>query len=176
MQDLISEQYRALIGQMHKIHKWGGDGHKHAASVYDMCVSTKSLSVLDYGCGRGTLKKKLKDIADVLMVNEYDPAIKGKDAPPKPADFVVCTDVLEHIEPDKIDNVLQHINALSKKSCYLVISCRAANAVLPNGKNAHLIIKPAEWWLEKIKSIFKGCVILEKEGGKAELCLWIIKE
>src|SRR5438046_383660 len=47
-------------------------------------------TVLDYGCGQGRLKASLGD-----CVTEYDPCIDGKDADPKPADLVVCTDVLE---------------------------------------------------------------------------------
>lgn len=29
----------------------------------------------------------------------------------------------------------------------LVVSTRAANKVMPNGMNAHLTVRPADWWV-----------------------------
>lgn len=152
----ISDSYLSLIKEMHSRHKWGTDGHKHAEKIYEIMANKGLLTALDYGCGRGTLKEKMKEIAEIITVKEYDPAIEGKNTRPLPAEMVVCTDVLEHIEPDFLDNVLDDLNNLSLKAAYLVISCRYANAVLPNGKNAHLIVKSPEWWTEKILEKFNG--------------------
>jgi 2-polyprenyl-3-methyl-5-hydroxy-6-metoxy-1,4-benzoquinol methylase len=76
--------------------------------------------------------------------------VPGRDVLPKPSDVVVCTDVLEHIEPEKLDAVLDHILRLTGYFAHLVISTRPANAVLPDGRNAHLIVETPDWWLEKI--------------------------
>ena len=57
-------------------------------------------------------------------VRNYDPCIPEYATPPSPAELVVCTDVLEHIEPDKLDAVLNDIIRLSSKGAFLV----AANA------------------------------------------------
>jgi 2-polyprenyl-3-methyl-5-hydroxy-6-metoxy-1,4-benzoquinol methylase len=173
MTNLISPEYKELIKRMHKIHTWGADGHKHCAAVNEIVAANNITTVLDYGCGRGTLKKELLKNKKIKTVFEYDPAIKGKDASPGEADLVVCTDVLEHIEADKIDDVLDHIDFLSIKAAYLIISCRYANAVLPNGKNAHLIVKPPQWWKEKISNVFSGKI--EFSGNEKELRVVIIK-
>jgi len=52
---------------------------------------------------------------------------------------------LEHVEPDRLGNVLDHIRRLSGKGCYIVIATRPAAAILPDGRNAHLIVKDADW-------------------------------
>jgi hypothetical protein len=63
---------------------------------------------------------------------------------------VVCTDVLEHIEPELIDNVLDHLKDLTRKVAFLAIATRPARKNLADGRNAHLIIQPSSWWLAKL--------------------------
>lgn len=141
---------------MHRRTRWGGDGHTHWKNICPFVKEIGAKTILDYGCGRGTLKKKIDTSAAYLKVFEYDPGIPGKDKSPDKSDLVVCTDVLEHIEDQYIDNVLGHINDLSIKGAYFVISCRKANASLPDGRNAHLIIQKPQWWIDSIKRHFEG--------------------
>lgn len=142
---LISDEYRALQTEMH-LHPrgYGGKGARWADTVQWVARRFDAHSVLDYGCGQGTLARALEGRG--MVCREYDPAIAGKDALPAFADVVVCTDVLEHIEPEKLPTVLKHIDGLARKAIFLVVSLRDANKLLPDGRNAHLIVKPAAWW------------------------------
>lgn len=99
--------------------------------------------VLDYGCGKQTLRAKL------AYVRGYDPCIDGLDERPEPADLVVCTDVLEHIEPGCLDAVLDDLMRVTKRQLFAAIETRAALKILSDGRNAHLIQEPPEWWLPK---------------------------
>jgi hypothetical protein len=81
---------------------------------------------------------------------EYDPAIPGKDERPEFADLVVCTDVLEHIEPERIGAVLAHLRGLARKAIWCVISTKPSNKTLPDGRNAHILIRPESWWREAL--------------------------
>lgn len=146
LEDLISPAYRAQCQQMHA-RKWGADGAKHLAPVLAWADALKAETVLDYGCGEGRLSEAAKPVRRIL---NFDPGMDGKSGLPKPVDLVVCTDVLEHVEPDKLDNVLGHLRRLAAKGAYLVIATRKAKAILPDGRNAHLIIQPASWWLDKL--------------------------
>ncbi len=85
------------------------------------------------------------------MMREYDPAIEGKDGRPVFADLVVCTDVLEHIEPDRLDNVLTHLRTLARRAVFVVINTQPSNKTLTDGRNAHLIVEPAVWWYERLQ-------------------------
>jgi hypothetical protein len=141
---LISPAYRQLQQQLHAAPRgYGGRGDKWAAVVLQLAVQYDAISVLDYGCGQGALAKALRGS---LKVAEYDPAIPGKDARPSFADLVVCTDVLEHIEPDRLTAVLSHLHMLARKAVFVVVSVKASNKVLADGRNAHLTIKPDVWW------------------------------
>lgn len=147
---LISDSYRRLNAEMHhqKPH-YGASGARHAAQFLQLAKKADCATVLDYGCGKGTLKEA---IGLVLDVREYDPAIEGKDQTPEPADMVVCGDVLEHIEPDCIDAVLDDLRRCTIKLAVLLVSTVPSQKHLPDGRNAHILVKPPEWWLPKLMS------------------------
>ena len=144
--DLVSPAYRRQLQKLHKSRKWGHDGEKHVAQVKALlgAIDGEKVTILDYGCGGGELAKAL---GDGVRVAEYDPGIPGKDKMPKPADLVVSTDVLEHVEPELLGNVLDHLVRLTGRMAYLVINLRPANAHLPDGRNAHLsLLTPTQWY------------------------------
>jgi hypothetical protein len=68
--------------------------------------------------------------------------------------MVACIDVLEHIEPDCLDDVLDHLKHLTGKIGFFTVSCIPAKKTLPDGRNAHLIQESPEWWLPKITDRF----------------------
>lgn len=143
---LISETYRQQNKALHAARAdYGIGGHKWADPIAQLAVSCGARSVLDYGCGKGTLKRSLNDR---LRVEEYDPAFH--DALPSPADLVVCTDVLEHIEPGCLLYVLEDLRRCAEKAVFLVVATRPAAKTLDDGRNAHLIVKSSGWWLPKL--------------------------
>jgi hypothetical protein len=152
MDALISDGYRALQRELHaRPEGYGGKGFKWAPAIVELAKRVGASSVLDYGCGRGSLKVKLHSIQGlILRVAEYDPAVPGKDGRPSFADLVVATDVMEHVEPERLADVLAHIRSLARKAVFFVIALEPANKVMADGRNAHLIQQPREWWLEQL--------------------------
>ncbi len=149
---LISDKYRALNRQLHEAEpSYGISGGRYKNWVQTSYEKEGHTSVLDYGCGKGILKEVCPDIP----IAEYDPCIEGKDADPEPADLVVCTDVLEHIEPPHLNAVLRHIASKVKRKVIFVIATRLAKKTLADGRNAHLIVKDEAWWRAKIAEHFQ---------------------
>jgi hypothetical protein len=146
--DLLSPGYRALLNRAYREMEWGGSGHKQAAAVLAFAEEIGAKAILDYGSGQGLLAKALAP----RRVDQYDPGLPSAPGLPKPTHLVVCSDVLEHVEPDKLDNVLAHLHSLAGVGAYFVIATRLANKCLPDGQNAHLIVKQPEWWLDKINA------------------------
>jgi 2-polyprenyl-3-methyl-5-hydroxy-6-metoxy-1,4-benzoquinol methylase len=147
---LISDEYRKLNKELHENNKhYGVSGVYYLDDILKIITALNTSDILDYGCGKGTLSMNLP-----FTIKQYDPAIKKHSKEPNPSDIVVCTDVLEHIEPEFLDNVLNHIASLTKKIAYVSACTREAKKTLPDGRNAHLIIKPFEWWEEKFKEFF----------------------
>lgn len=164
-EDLISPTYRGLQRELHaRPRGYGGKGKKWATAVQSLAWTHNCASILDYGCGEGSLVTYLLAVnrADQYACKdfpprctdyrEYDPAMAGKDALPEPADLVVCTDVIEHVEPDRLDAVLAHLRELTKKVLFVVIATRPSNKTLSDGRNAHLILETADWWQARMEA------------------------
>jgi 2-polyprenyl-3-methyl-5-hydroxy-6-metoxy-1,4-benzoquinol methylase len=127
---------------------YGGRGRKWRDLVVEMGTTYQCRSLLDYGCGQGTLCAAITSGAHPFTdIREYDPAILGKDAPPSPAELVVCTDVLEHVEPDYIWSVTEHLAAMTIRACFLVVSLVETSKRLSDGRQAHLLLRSVEWWV-----------------------------
>lgn len=162
--ELISGNYADLNRQLHRDNlAYGVGGEKHVKSVIHLVgVLQKNMktppSVLDYGCGKGRLGKALP-----FPIWEYDPAVPGKEESPRAADLVVCSDVLEHIEPEKLGPVLEDLQRCVKQLGFFVIATGPASKTLADGRNAHLIQKGAGWWQTKLEKFF-----LIPEGGVKE--------
>lgn len=168
LDDLASPKYRKQIADLHDSTKWGGDGAKHVEDVAAFANLLEATTILDYGCGRGELAKALEP----RRVSQYDPGIPGKEGMPKPCDLVVCTDVLEHVESEKVCAVLDHLHRLTGKGAYLVIATRQANAVLPDGRNAHLTVEPGSWWMDRVKEAGFN-VVRSIDKPEREVRLWL---
>lgn len=161
----ISPEYLAEQKWLHAQPKgYGGKGEKWAAKVKEIAGALGARTVLDYGCGRGTLKRALA--LETFQTFEYDPAISGKDKRPDPADLVVCTDVLEHIEPSRIDAVLDHLQCLTRLGLFAVVATGPAVKTLSDGRNAHILQHPAEWWHDQFNRRFVAMELIPCRSHK----------
>lgn len=145
---LITDAYRALNADLHKRAVFGQRGGRHALVVREMLAEYDAETVLDYGAGRGDLAKALPDV----KVWSYDPAVPAFASLPPPCDVTVCADVLEHIEPDCLQAVLEHIAALTRKAAHIVIATKHdGNKRLADGRDPHLIVRDPEWWRNRLR-------------------------
>lgn len=167
--ELISPAYRDLNQEAHQRYPhFGATSGRHAKTVVDLIERVKPATVLDYGAGKGTLGKEVRPRVSVDW-REYDPAMPGIDAPPEPADLVICTDVLEHVEPDCLDAVLDDLRRVTKGTLLLIVATRFASHCLADGRNSHLIVEKDEWWLDHLLKRFK---LVRAAGDERELaCL-----
>ena len=144
---LITNKYRSELRNYHKQEKTWGVGPKwNIIRICNFLHKNKIEKILDYGCGKG---EYLPFILPIDIKN-YDPAVLRWSVDPDVEDYLMCFDVLEHVEPKLLDNVIQHMVSKFRKKAILIVSTREARETLPSGRNAHLIVKPAEWWVEKI--------------------------
>jgi FkbM family methyltransferase len=166
--NLISADYARLNAMLHSSNAaYGTSGKRWAGLVASMAAQSDADDVLDYGCGKQTLAAALPD----LNVRGYDPAIEGLNAPPSPADVVVCTDVLEHVEPDCIDGVLNDLQHLALKAAFVTVATRPAVKTLADGRNAHLTVQPFDWWKARFAERFVIREVKEIEGHEFALVM-----
>lgn len=146
--NLITEEYRKLNRALHESRiDYGTSLSKWVPLIIQIVKAGDS--VLNYGCGKSFLRC---DNASVVV--NYDPSMPGYDSLPQPADVVICTDVLEHVEPECIESVLDHLQSLLKRAGFFVIPTGPAKKTLMDGRNAHLIQETYDWWLPKFHRRF----------------------
>jgi hypothetical protein len=76
-----------------------------------------------------------------MRIQHYEPAVVEWADMPEPYEMVACLDVLEHIEPALLDNVLDDLQRVTKSIGLFTVSTVEAMKVLPDGRNAHLIVE-----------------------------------
>jgi SAM-dependent methyltransferase len=144
--------------------------------------------VIDFGCGTGRGGAKLAQAGlQVTMIdfvrNCLDPAVKeivdGPDPKlyfikadlektiPVTAEFGFCTDVMEHIPPDKVGVVLDNILKAAQHVWFSIAmfddSCGGMI-----GETLHLSVHPFDWWKEQFEA--RDCVIhwSQQDNGSAQ--------
>jgi len=157
MSALITEEYRALNAEKHDGSKvFGGvNSVAHADIVMGLCEQYGARDVLDYGAGKGALGEWLFTNGFRGYYFPYDPAIPYWADAPEPADLVACMDVLEHIEPECIEAVLDELKRCVRKVGVFSIMQMPARKTLPDGRNAHILLRPDEWWHKRLKRRFR---------------------
>lgn len=145
---LLSDDYRAEQAALHAKGNYGTASLAYGEFVSGFVEEMGAKTLLDYGCGS---MRNLAKVLDCDVIYEgYDPAVPAFAGEPDPADLVVCIDVLEHIEPDCLDAVLDHLKSKTLKAAFFTVHTGPAMKVLSDGRNAHLIQQPASWWLPKL--------------------------
>lgn len=175
---LISEQYREEQQELHKNPNYGIASVKFAPLVTSLINNLGVERILDYGAGKGRLGQSI-DPNHKVFVHHYDPAIPDWSESPEPRQMVCCIDVLEHIEPDLIDNVLDELKRLVLEYGFFTIHTGPAIKMLSDGRNAHLIQEDFRWWMPKLWKRFNihtmthvknGFYVLVTPYGDNRLC------
>jgi len=167
--NLISDEYREMQSKLHEDINYGVASVAYAPLVDLIIKENKIRYLLDYGAGKCRLKDAIKC---VVNYTPYEPSNELWSQTPEPCEFVTCIDVLEHIEPELLDNVLDDLQRVVDKYGLFTIHTGPAQKILPDGRNAHLIQQPLSWWSEKLikrftilkqVSIGNGCIVFLKK-------------
>jgi hypothetical protein len=116
----------------------------------------KISSALDFGCGKGGLVKQLKTNLDSeIRFDEYDLSLTEHSLGlSKDYDLITCVDVLEHIDRCNIDETLIRIKRHCGGIFFYCINLIPTMKQLSDGRNAHVLLAPPDWWIGQISSHF----------------------
>ena len=161
---LISEDYRKQQEQLHENPNYGVASVQYAPIVTSILNQTGLSDLLDYGAGKGRLAKSINPNHEV-SVTHYDPARPEWSETPDSHQMVCCIDVLEHIEPELLDDVLDDLQRVTELLGFFTVHTGPAVKVLPDGRNAHLIQQGSEWWLPKFMERFELVTFQAQKNG-----------
>lgn len=163
--NVITEAYRREQALLHSRGNYGTTGRTYGGLVSALVRVLQVTSLLDYGCGSRQSLRETLQLPSEVAYEGYDPAVPEFADKPIPAELVCCIDVLEHIEPDLLDNVLAHLGSLCDPYGFFTIHTGPAQKTLSDGRNAHLIQEPAEWWLPRLRASFDVLLLREVANG-----------
>lgn len=119
--------------------------------VKDVFVKYDIKTMLDYGCGGSDYDKvgfdgtlSAREFFGLDRVYRFEPARNIDER--RHVDAVVCFDVLEHIFIADIANTVRQLFSLADRLLVVNVACYPARAMLPNGENAHVTVRPPLWW------------------------------
>lgn len=150
---MISENLKKIYQDIHRDTPFGKRG-KFPKHLEKFINDKKPQSILDFGCGKGRLIEKIKETYADVDVRGYDPANPEFDKSIDDAliDMIISSDVLEHVELEYIDDTLKFLQTKSK-FFYHLIACSPAKLILPDGRNAHLIVENDQWWRQRFLNL-----------------------
>jgi hypothetical protein len=171
---LISDQYRRDQEKLHENPNYGVASVEFAETVAEMINNLGVKKLLDYGAGKCRLMQAINEkrmVRHQFQYVPYDPGVPRFADPPEPAEMVTCIDVLEHVEPELLDNVLNDLERLTECVGFFTVHCGPAAKTLPDGRNAHLIQMPPHWWLPKFMERFEVQNFARTEAGFVIVCM-----
>ena len=158
--DNLIEQYK----EMHVKHDNKRDADRmwfpgksvkhHLQDIKKIVDLHNAKTLLDYGCGQGLQYSKwnMHNTWGGILPTCYDPAVEQfSEKPIGKFDGVINTDVMEHIAEEDVEFVFKDIFSYADKFVYFSIALFLAKEILPDGRNAHVTVKPIDWWMEKLE-------------------------
>ncbi len=167
-QDDLIEAYR----EIHNKTVYGASSLKYVRYLRPHIQILKPKSILDFGCGQSVLLERL-GLGEDVQTYRYDPAIaEYAKLPDIVADLLINIDVLEHIEEHNLDDVISTMRK-SCKNALIAVDTVPAACRLPDGRNAHVTLKPHAWWKQKLGQHFDTLIpIRVPRRGRAAFMTW----
>lgn len=128
---------------------------RHVKSIRALAQEVGAKTMLDFGCGRGDAYRSPHKLHHHLGIHRsdvtlYDPAFRPDDRlPTGQFDLVVCSDVLEHIPEEEVEEFVARLFGYAKKAVWASVCCRPAKKFFADGRNMHVTVKPYEWWHDR---------------------------
>ena len=134
-------------------------------------------TLIDWGCGSGQCASAFQKMG--LQVTGFDIAHncldKGIDIPlvvgtlweppmELESDFGFCTDVLEHLPPDYVEQSIEAISMRTLRACYFQVDTvpDSSGPKMSPPQRLHLCVRDPDWWLEKLMPHWPGGIVNEK--------------
>ncbi len=155
---LITPEYKQTLLDIHATTIFGDTAGKYAGdSIVSLLKANPEIqTILDYGCGVGTLKQWVEDkgITDKDWTL-YDPGVaEFQQVPTGKFDLVITTDVLEHVEEIMLNNVLKHLRSMTGKFLYNEIACYFCRDSFRSGPyvgwDLHINLKAPDMWKKRL--------------------------
>lgn len=144
-------------------------GGEYWKNLFERFNLGKIKTILDVGCGLGQgiaisrnkgfktfgidISEGCKNYWDMANISQFCSVASADGLPFKDNhfDFVICTEVMEHIPEEGVLAALKEICRVGNHDFLLVIALSPSRFKFPhNGGEPHICLKSMDWWLEKL--------------------------
>ena len=159
----LSQQERLKYEQMWAFAEYRADHVlRHVKTALELMAPSPGDSIIDFGAGEGLASARFQDeglrvLALDIAANAMAPQIAERvtrlignlwELPVELlGDWGFCCDVMEHIPPAHVDDVLAAIRRCTKRATFFNISLRPDDCGRLIGKTLHLTVRPTDWWV-----------------------------
>jgi len=146
----ITSAYRDVLTRTRAHSPQWGNAQRHAAGVIRAleALDVHGGLILDYGAGTGAFGRSVAALSSHrFSVVNYEPSVPSwSELSLGPFDAVVCTHVLEHVEPELLEATIAELGARARVLIYVEVPHGPANKELDDGRDAHLTQWPRDRW------------------------------
>lgn len=129
-------------------------------------------TLIDFGCGDGKALRLFREAGYAaigvdhvkLLPDTIQSCLWSLPADLPVVDFGYCADVMEHIPPERVKDVLFGISSLVDRAYFRIATVPDGMGRLI-GETLHLTVQPAEWWLEQVFEAFEYARIFDVRPG-----------
>lgn len=171
----------------HKNYRKFSPGERLVDDAFKLMGMDEHNTLIDFGCGTGRAANKFKkdygmqvagidhakncldsDVninvlnACLWNINELCPDISF--------DWGYCTDVMEHIPTEKVNDVISNISRIVTKGCFFNIATRDDDMGVLIGRKLHMTVANAEAWDRILNKYFSNVARIEKQGEAIFCC------
>lgn len=152
-------------------------GLRHLGDALAWMQPEPGASITDWGSGSGQASDamvaqgfavRMVDIAANAYRGPHGPVVEAclweLPADLGPTDYGFCADVMEHLPPERVDEVFDQIAARTRVACYFQIALFHDRTFRHAGP-LHLSVFPQPWWEERILRAF-GSAEFRSIGNK----------
>jgi hypothetical protein len=131
----------------------------HVKEIGKLIEKTSSTKLLDFGCGKAKqyIVHRAHEKWGVPRPTLYDVGVKPFSKLPKGTFHgVICTDVLEHIAEEDLDEVIERLVSYTERFLFISVATRLAKKTFADGSNVHKTVRMDRWWMERIRSHYSS--------------------
>lgn len=157
------QKYRKVWG--YNEYRRVAPGERFILPFLEMVRPEPASTILDIGTGTGRAAVHLQRLGfDVVPIDIADNALSASseeellntltvvnvwEALPIQGSTAFCTDVMEHIPPNRVDDVLSNIGGAVDEAFFSISFSEASFDTLVE-EHLHLTVQPYTWWLRKL--------------------------
>ena len=147
-------------------------GEALAKQAFNEMGMRKGDKLIDFGCGTGRPAAQFQRMGAAVIgidhvTNCLDQGVDITflqcclwDLPPDLAcDYGYCTDVMEHIPPEKVDDVLSEIRRVVRNKVFFQIATFPDGMGKRIGETLHLSVHGPDWWEAKLSEQWGSVIV-----------------